>query len=52
MGASTDIERSDRAGVIRLPCVPSGQAMEEQLRPMAHKGGQCAPESDTLESRM
>ena len=28
------------------------KAMEEQLRPMAHKGGKCAPESDTLESQM
>ena len=33
------------------PAIAHSQAMEEQLRPLAHKGGQCAPESDTLESR-
>ena len=66
MGASTDIERSGRAPsdflrALRGAAVPStatgclaiahSQAMEEQLRPLAHKGGQCAPESDPLESQ-
>ena len=32
------------------PAIAHSQAMEEQLRPLAHKGGQCAPESDPLES--